>query len=309
MKQPRVRLLILVLCLGMLSIAILSACHRPGSSGRRFDFKGKVVSVEKDKQQITVSHEEIKGFMPAMVMPFTLKEAWPFDILVPGNEISATLVVDVASSWLEDVKVTQESVDTTPGAAADTEVKPGTETPNYGLVNQDSKSIKLHDYRGKALMLTFIYTRCPLPDFCDLMSSKFEQVDELLQHQGDLYQKTHLLSISIDPDYDTPQVLRSYGAAHTGRYSDETFGHWEFASGTKDEVRGLAKFFGLRYYEDGEQIIHGLRTAIIAPDGKVYKVYRDNKWQPEEALSEMTRALQEVDVKPQPPVDRGVVRR
>jgi protein SCO1/2 len=247
--------------------------------------------------------------MPGMVMQFKLKEAWPFDILVPGNEIAATLVVDGASSWLEDVKVTQESVDTTAGAAADSEVKIGTEAPNYGLVNQDSKPIKLHDYRGKALLLTFIYTRCPLPDYCDLMSNNFAQVDELLQKQGDIYSKTHLLSISIDPDYDSSQVLLSYGAAHTGRYSDETFGHWEFASGTKDQVKGVAQFFGMRYYDGGDQIVHVLRTVIVAPDGKVYKVYRDNKWKPEEVVSEMVNALHEIEVKPTPSVDRGVVQR
>jgi protein SCO1/2 len=300
MKQPRVRTLILVLCIGMLLVAVLSACRRPSSSGRRFDFKGKVVSVEKDKQQVTVAHEEIKGYMPAMVMPFKLKEAWPFEILAPGNEIAATLVVDGASSWLEDVKVTQEGVDTTVGPGADSEVKIGSEAPNYGLVNQDSKPIKLHDYRGKALLLTFIYTRCPLPDYCDLMSNNFAQVDELLQKQGDVYKKTHLLSISIDPDYDTPQVLRSYGAAHTGRYSDETFAHWEFASGTKDQVKGIAQFFGMRYYEGGDQIIHVLRTVIVAPDGNVFKVYRDNKWKPEEVVSEMNKAVEEATVKPVP---------
>ncbi|MDQ2856116.1 MAG: SCO family protein [Acidobacteriota bacterium] len=309
MKLVRVRSLILILCLGVLSIAILMACRRPGSNGRRFDFKGKVVSVDKDKQEVTVAHEEIKGYMPGMVMPFKLKEAWPFDILVPGNEIAATLVVDGPSSWLEDVKVTQESVDTTAGAVADSEVKVGTEVPNYGLVNQDSRQIKLHDYRGKALLLTFIYTRCPLPDYCDLMSNNFAQVDELLRNQGDIYSKTHLLSISIDPDYDTPQVLRSYGAAHTGRYSDENFGHWEFASGTKDQVKGAAQFFGMRYYEGGDQIVHVLRTVIVGRDGKVYKVYRDNKWKPEEAVSEMIKALQEVEVKPTQSVGPGVMRR
>lgn len=278
-----------------LSIAILPACRPPSPSGKRYDFKGKVVSVDKDKQQVTVAHEEIKGYMPGMVMAFKLKEAWPFDILVPGNEIAATLVVDGGSSWLEDVKVTQESIDTTPGTTSDSEVRIGSDVPNYGLVNQDSKPIKLHDYRGKALLLTFIYTRCPLPDYCDLMSNNFAEVDAQLQKQGEIYDKTHLLSISIDPAYDTPQVLRSYGAAHTGRYSDETFGHWEFASGTKDQVRGIAQFFGLRYYEGGDQIIHGLRTVIVTPEGKVFKVYRGNEWKPADAASEVVKALQSVE--------------
>jgi protein SCO1/2 len=301
------RVLIFFVCI--LSLILLPACRRDRSTGKRYDFKGKVVSIDKDKQQVTIAHDEIKGYMPGMVMPFKLKEAWPFEILAPGNEITATLVVDGASSWLEEVKVTQESIDTTAGTAVDTEVKIGTEVPNYGLVNQDSKPIKLHDYRGKALLLTFIYTRCPLPDYCDLMSNNFAEVDAELQKQGNVYDKTHLLSISIDPAYDTPQVLRSYGAAHTGRYSDETFGHWEFASGTKDQVKGIAQFFGLRYYEGGDQIIHGLRTVIVTPEGKVYKVYRSNDWKPADAANEVIKALHEVEVKPAPVVERGVVRR
>jgi protein SCO1/2 len=292
MTQDPVRSLIRILCVCAFSIAILPACRPQKNSGIRYDFKGKVVSIEKDKQQVTVAHEEIKGYMPAMVMPFKLKEAWPLEILAPGDLISAALVVDGGSSWLEEVVIRQESIDAAAGSPADTEVKIGADVPNYGLVNQDSKPIKLQEYRGRVLLLTFIYTRCPLPDYCDLMSNDFAAVDAELQKQGDVYNRTHLLSISIDPAYDTPQVLRSYGAAHTGRYSDENFAHWEFASGTKDQVKGIAQFFGLRYYEGGDQIIHGLRTVIVTPGGKVFKVYRDNSWKPEEAASEMMKALQ-----------------
>jgi protein SCO1/2 len=309
MNQPRARVTIFLLSVCVLSMTIVPACRRPRNTGTRYDFKGKVVSVDKEKQQVTVAHEEIKGYMPGMVMPFKLKEAWPFDILVPGNEITATLVVDGASSWLEDITIRQESIDSTSGSAADSEAQTGAEVPNYGLVNQDSKPIKVHDYRGKALLLTFIYTRCPLPDYCDLMSNNFARVDEELQKQGEIYNQTHLLSISIDPAYDTPQVLRSYGAAHTGRYSDETFAHWEFASGTRDQVKGIAQYFGLKYYEGSDQIIHGLRTVIVTPDGKVYKVYRGNEWKPEDAVSELSNAIKGAEVKGRPPVDRGVVRR
>jgi protein SCO1/2 len=308
MNQPPARVTVFLLSVCVLSMTIVPACRRPRNTGTRYDFKGKVVSVDKEKQQVTVAHEEIKGYMPGMVMPFKLKEAWPFDILVPGNEITATLVVDGGSSWLEDVTIRQESVDSASAAVADGEAQQGAEVPNYGLVNQDSKPIKVHDYRGKALLLTFIYTRCPLPDYCDLMSNNFARVDEELQKQGEIYNKTHLLSISIDPAYDTPQVLRSYGAAHTGRYSDETFAHWEFASGTRDQVKGIAQYFGLKYYEGSDQIIHGLRTVIVTPYGKVYKVYRGNEWKPSEAVSDLTNAIKETEVRPRP-VDRGVERK
>ena len=107
--------------------------------------------------------------------------------------------------------------------------------------------------------------------------------------------KTHLLSISFDPEYDTPKVLRSYGAAYTGKYTDETFAHWEFASGSVDEVKGIGQFFGLRYYKDSQsaadQVIHSLRTAIIGPDGKIVKVYRGNEWKPDEVLKELQAAV------------------
>ena len=117
-----------------------------------------------------------------------------------------------------------------------------------------------------------------------------------LQKEPELYQKTHLLSISIDPEYDQPAVLRSYGAAHTGKYSEEKFDQWELAGGDKDQVKGIAQFFGMRYYHDTtsgqEQIIHSLRTAVIAPDGKVYKVYRGNEWKPEEIVSDLKALAQ-----------------
>ena len=270
-----------------------SACRRHSLNEKRYELKGKVVAVEKDKRLVTIAHEDIKDYMPGMTMPFTLREEWAYEILVPGDQVTATLVVDGSRVWLEDVVITKESTDTSYPKTADSvaEARPGDEVPDYGLVNQDGKAIRIHDYRGKALLLTFIYTRCPIPEYCTLMSNNFAEIDRELQKQPDLNAKTHLLSISIDPEYDTPKVLRSYGAAHTGRYSDETFLHWEFASGTKDEVKGVAQYFGLRYFEGNDQIIHGLRTVIIAPDGKVDKVYRGNDWKPAEVLEDLRTVL------------------
>jgi len=286
-EKKNIPWLIVLLPLTLLCVFALACQHRAADE-KRFELKGKVVAVEKDKQLVTIAHEDIKGYMPGMTMPFTLHEAWAYDILVPGDQITATLVVDKTQSWLEDVVITQQSTDTTTTSNGGVvEAKPGDPVPDYGLVNQDGKNIRLNDYRGKALLLTFIYTRCPVPEYCTLMSNNFAEIDKELEKQPALYEKTHLLSISIDPDYDTPKVLRSYGAAHTGRYGDETFAHWEFASGTKDEVKGVAQFFGLRYFEGNDQIVHGLRTVIVTPDLKVYKVYRDNQWKPDEVLNEL----------------------
>jgi protein SCO1/2 len=249
-----------------------------------------VVAVEPEKHLVTIAHEEVKDYMPSMTMPFTLPNEYYLRNLASGDEISATLVVDGSHSWLEDVVITRESAD--PSATSGyTEAKEGDEVPSYQLVNQDGKEIKLNDYRGKALLLTFIYTRCPLPEYCALMSNNFAKIDRELEKQPDFYQKTHLLSITIDPEYDKPSVLRSYGAAHTERYQDETFSHWEFATGTPDQIKGVAQYFGLRYFNEKDQIVHGLRTAVISPSGKVMKVFRGNEWKVEEVLKALQDAI------------------
>jgi protein SCO1/2 len=269
---------LLLIAVSLFACAGFWGCNRQPSRSateKRYDLKGKVVAVEKDKHLITVAHEDIKDFMPS---------------------ITATLIVDGLRVWLEDIVITKEGTETAvpvPGQVV--EAKAGDEVPNYRLVNQDGKAIHIHDYKGKTLLLTFIFTRCQDPDQCTLMSSNFATVDHELEKQPELYGKTHLLSISFDPEYDTPKVLRSYGAAYTGRYTDETFAHWEFASGSADEVKGIAQFFGLRYYKDTqsgkEQVIHSLRTVVIGPDSKIVKVYRGNDWKPDEVLKELQAAV------------------
>jgi len=276
------RLIVLIL---LLLTTALGACRR---NERRYELKGKVVMVERDKHLATIAHEEVKGLMPAMTMPFTVPSQSDLDYLAPEDQVTATLVVDGSQSWLENLIVVRMS-GTASAAPVVAGAKEGDEIPDYQLTNQDGKKILIKSYRGKVLLLTFIYTRCPLPEYCTLMSNNFAQIDRALERDPALYAKTHLLSVSIDPAYDTPQVLRSYGAAHTERYEKETFAHWEFASG--DQVKEMAQFFGLRYFPEKDQIIHGLKTVIVAPDGKVAKVYTGNDWKPEDVISDLKRLL------------------
>jgi protein SCO1/2 len=160
------------------------------------------------------------------------------------------------------------------------------------LINQNAKRISLNDYRGKALIITFVYTRCPLPDYCPLMSSNLAEIDKILRDQPELYRKTHLLTVSFDTKHDTPAVLRSYGAAYTERYSEEKFDHWEFASGSDEEVTAITKYFGLEYSDSGDQIIHSLVTAVIGPDGKIFRIHASNEWKPAEVITELQQAVQ-----------------
>lgn len=276
-----------IIVLAMVCICFVTSCRRGGNE-KRFDFKGKVVAVEPDKHSVTVSHEDVKGYMPAMTMPFTVKSDADLQILAPDDEITATLVVDGSHTWLEDLIITRQSA-IAPAMPGVTMAKEGDEVPNFTLRNQDNREIHIQSYRGRTLLLTFIYTRCPVPDYCTLMSNNFAQIDRALSGDPGLYEKTHLLSISIDPTYDTPPVLRSYGAAHTERYQNETFAHWEFAGGTTEQVKKIAEYFGLTYLPQNDQIIHSLRTVIIKPDGKIAKVYNGNDWKPEEIVEEIRK--------------------
>ena len=271
----------------MMCVCFVMSCRRSGSE-KRFDFKGKVVAVEPDKHSVTVSHEDVKGYMPAMTMPFTVRNEADLQIIAPDDEITATLVVDGSHSWLEDLIITRQSASTSamPGTPM---AKEGDEVPNFTLRNQDNGEIHIQNYRGRTLLLTFIYTRCPVPDYCTLMSDNFAKIDRALSQDSSLYEKTHLLSISIDPSYDTPQVLRSYGAAHTERYQNETFAHWEFAGGTTEQVKKIAEYFGLTYFPEKDQIIHALRTVIVSPDGKVAKIYSGNEWKTEDVLDQIKK--------------------
>ena len=245
--------------------------------------------VEPDKHLVTVAHEEVKGYMPAMTMPFTVPSESDLKILAPDDQITATLVVDGSQAWLEDLIITRQSGNASAAIPGVVIGKEGDEVPNFTLRNQDNREIRIQHYRGKTLLLTFIYTRCPVPEYCTLMSNNFAQIERALGQDAELYGKTHLLSVSIDPAYDTPEVLRSYGAAHTERYEKETFAHWEFAGGTTEQVKDIAQYFGLTYFPDKDQIIHGLRTVIVSPEGKVAKIYTGNDWKPEEVVEEIKK--------------------
>jgi len=283
-KKSLVILLLLLLC-------CFVGCNRRAANEKRYPIKGKIIAVDKADETVTIQHEDIPGYMAGMTMAFSIKKRADLETLKPGDLITGDLVVSETSTWVEIITSVEGGGVLTPTSVVPGEPKPGDEVLDFGLVNQDGQRIHLAQYKGLAVALTFIYTRCLQPDQCTLMSNNFAAIDRELQKQPDVYAKTHLLTITFDPDYDTPKVMRSYGASHTERYSDETFKHWEFLTGTKDEVKGIAQFFGLRYYLDqesgNEQVIHSLRTAVIGPDGKLVKLYRGNDWKPAEIVADL----------------------
>lgn len=276
---------------GLLVLSLASCRSGKPLPERRFDLRGQVVAVDKANGTLTIAHQAIPGYMDAMTMSYALKDAWAFAILKPGQSVSATLVIQGDHSWLEGIIVTEAAhAETHPLAPLEPPLTPvGQPAPDFSLINQDGRRIHLHQYRGKALLLTFIYTRCPLPDYCPLMSRNFAHILKQLRQDSALSASTRLLSISIDPEYDKPAVLRAYALDCAG--DPRPFDRWDFASGSPEQVRKVAEFFGLKYWSEGGQIVHALVTALINPDGTVVKIYRGNEWQPAQVVSDLREAL------------------
>jgi protein SCO1/2 len=274
-----------------LSVLLAAAsCAGRRVEEQRFDFKGKVLAVDRSKGEVTVEHEEVKGYMAAMTMDFPLRDADALKTVAAGDGIQATLVVTADADWLEHPVITKTlpgSAGTTPPVGP-TEPQLGAEVPDVKLVNQDGRPLSTRQFKGRALAVTFVYTRCPMPDQCPLMSTNFAELNGALASDAELGKKAHLLSVTLDPEYDTPEVLRRYGATYAGGHFDT----WDFATGDPAAVRRLAEFFGLMYKADGAQVIHSLRTAVVTPEGKLYKIYRGNEWKPSEVLNDLKAAAE-----------------
>jgi protein SCO1/2 len=282
---------------------VLAGCHssqkassQPGSSQnfKVYHLRGKVVSTEAAKGEVTLNHEAIPGFMDAMTMPYKLKDASILGELHPGDVITADLLVsqDPDADVLLDhiVVVAQGKPDYVPKVTYHVPA-PGDAVPDFKLRNQDGRPIHLGQFSGKALVITFIYTRCPSPDFCPRVTRNFASLDKQLASNPSLYAKTHLLSISFDPEHDTPARLRAYGATYIGSDANAAFKHWEFAVPEKPVLAEMAKFFDLGMTDNADSTItHTLSTTLIGPDGKVVRFYPGNEWTPEQVLADVKQS-------------------
>ncbi|HQZ95369.1 MAG TPA: SCO family protein [Pyrinomonadaceae bacterium] len=268
------------------------------ASAKRYPIKGKVVSVDKAAKKAKIDHERVEGYMEPMTMDFPIHADWAWDELTPGAEIKGDLVVDNAAKepyWIENIGIIAAAKPGQPVPEINENfAQVEKEVPEFTLTNQDGKKFSLKDYRGKALAITFIYSRCPLPDYCIKMSTAFSDLALQLNTDPEFKDKIRLLSISFDPENDSPEKLRSYGIGYLGKGAKPDFTVWQLAVGADAEVRKIADFFGLRYEVDANdktQINHSLRTAVISPDGKVVKIIPGNEWTPAELLSELKGSL------------------
>ncbi len=256
-----------------------------------YTLKGVVRSVAPETGRVLIAHEKIPGFMNAMTMPFQPADESILGTLHPGDRVEGILHVEkqdgaVRDYQLRDLKVTKPapprtlSIDVSKGKVQLRQQPPqlqvGEEVPDFAMMGQDGRPIKLSDLRGKVVVLTFIYTRCPMPDFCPLMDRKFSALAQHLSAFPKRAKDIRLLSVSFDPENDTPEVLTKHAATRGA-----TPPLWSYAVATHEELARIAPRLGLFFGPDGKEIAHNLCTAIIDRRGKLARLEvgtRANRW-------------------------------
>jgi protein SCO1/2 len=264
-----------------------------GSANRHVYILRGVVKEIISPTKAKIQHEAIPGYMEAMTMDFDVKNTNELAKIKVGDQIKADMVVTEDDGWLENIVRTGEAPvavigDTNQGVSfsksRDVELSVGDPVPDYSFVNEAGKQIHFSDFKGQALGITFIFTRCPFPTFCPRMTSNFEKVAADLA-KADAPTNWHLLSISFDPEYDTPERL----AEHAKKFKHDP-AKWNFVTSEKAEIKALTDQLGLLFASRNGTIEHNLRTVIIDANGRIAQIYIGNEWDVNEFTAEMKKA-------------------
>ncbi len=279
------RLLVFLLAL---AAPLYTAC-RQDPPVREYTVVGQVITVQPaTPQRITIKHQDIEGFMPAMTMPFEVRDAAVLESTKPGDLVRATLSVQGVEAWISAVTVT--------GHAPLPEAPPpgqglglGDAVPDAELVAASGEPVTVAAYRGQPLVLTFTYTRCPFAEFCPAIDQRFLALQRAVTGEAALT-SVRLLSVSLDPEYDQPAVLRAH-AEKLGVNRDV----WELATGDPETVAAFGRQFGLDVRRTGDtaaDISHNLRTVVIGPDGRIAAMLTGADWQPATVLETLRGLVQ-----------------
>ncbi len=258
----------------LISIAVLLAAS--GAAAERYPGSGMAISIDRPKQTVVISHESIAGYMDAMVMPFHVKDAASLNGLVPGVKVEFTLVVDHGASWLENLhKVEFLSAERDPeqarrlsviegiiGKSTANQIAVGQKVPDFSLPDQSNRTTSLAQFFGKVVALNFVYTRCPLPDYCFRLSNNLAQLQKRFTNQ--LGRDLILLTITFDPVRDTPAVMANY--AHIWNADLKA---WHFLTGPLADVQRVCNMFGVAAWQDEGILTHSLHTVVIDRNGKL----------------------------------------
>jgi protein SCO1/2 len=272
-------------------LTVLGACK--AESARTYSLRGQILAIEQPRQDgrplFTVKHEDIPNFMPAMTMTYSIKE--PADQVRAGDLITATLVLAPGGEvHLTHLKKTGRA--DLPAGAGPVKVmdvmNPGDEVPDDALQDQTGTTRRLSDWRGQALAVTFVYTRCPLPDFCPLLDRRFGELQRAIAGDAHLRDRAHLVSVSFDPAHDTAAVIEAH--AKTRGADPRT---WSYLTGPPAAIDRFTSRFGVSTIEDknsAETLTHNLRTAVVDRRGRLVKIHSGNEWTVETLLADLREA-------------------
>ena len=251
------------------------------ASMSRYPVLGVVLGKSALMHEVTIRQDAIRGFMPATNAVYPIANADLFRQLQPGDEITATVLVPSDSNDYRLGKVTITAEPREPGNAAALpphELLMGEQVPDIAMVNQNGKTVHFPQYRGKAVLITFVDTQCT--DECPILTGLFGKVNSILAKDPKADANSHLISISIDPKFDTPPVLHKYGMTYL-HGNAAGFSHWEFVDLTPADLKRLATAFGVVYAPSADgDIVHTLQTALIGRDGTVLQTWDGDGWQP-----------------------------
>ena len=282
--MPFLRPLLALLSAGL----CLAGCRRPPQAATSapeqtttYEVRGEVRQVDLERRRVVIAHEPIPGYMEAMVMEFAVPDSSDLKKIQSADRISFRLSIGERRSWVDRVEKIGAALLALPSPPAGDGLAVGALVPDCALVDQDGRRFRLSEFKGRVVALTFIFTRCPLPDFCPRMNEQFSAAQRELPGV-----EWHWLSISIDPAHDTPERL----AAYAPRFRTDA-ARWSFATGGTEEIERLAGAFGLRTVRAGAELNHTLRTVVVDPAGRVRKIWSGNEWTVAELLVEMKRAM------------------
>lgn len=264
-------------------------CARP-QPARQYPLKGQVLAVDQARQQVTIKHDDIPNLMPGMTMSFPVANPELLKGREPGELITATLEVTEAVGRLtaiEHVGFSALPTDTNAAALAGSLLKVGDAVPDAAFLDQTNARRSLAEWRGSVTLLTFIYTRCPLPNFCPLMNQNFAKIQQAIAAESVLRGRVKLVTVSFDPEYDTPEVL----AAEAQRLGADP-AIWTFLTGDRVTVDRFAAAMGVGLVRPaGEtEITHNLRTILIDAAGRIGAIYSGNEWKVAAVLESLRAA-------------------
>ena len=262
------------------------------ANAKRYMVVGQILVVSPDKQTVSIMHHDIVGYMPAMTMTFPVATAALMKDRVPGEMVTAVLEVSAAAGKI--VEITHTGNAPLPDRSnvvslAAGVLEPGQEAPDSALIDQQNTRRSFAEWKGQPTLLTFIYTRCPMPNFCPLMDRNFATIQRTGSADPTLAGRFKLVSVSFDPDFDTPSVLK----AHATKLAADPH-VWTFLTADRLTVERFAAKFGVGVVREGsapDQITHNLRTVLIGADRKIIKIYSGSDWSTTAALDDLRAAV------------------